>query len=217
MMFLVRIALRRPYTFICVAILIFLAGVAAILTMVIDIFPDIPIPVVTVVWTFNGMPPAEIAQRVGTVAERSYSTAVNNIEHIESQSMTGVTVIRVYLQPGADVPTGVAQLTAMSQTLLRGLPPGIQPPIILQFNATDVPLIQIGVGSQTLGLAQLYDYASNFVRLSLATIQGATVPFANGGIPLQVMVDLNLPKMYARGISPSDVSTAVNVQNVILP
>jgi multidrug efflux pump subunit AcrB len=217
MMWLVRVALRRPYTFVCGAILVLIAGLVSIASMAIDIFPDIPIPVVTVVWTFNGMSPNEIAQRVGTVAERAYATTVNDVEHIESQSLTGVTVIKVYFQPSADLPTGVSQLTATSQTLLRGLPTGIEPPIIIRFNATDVPLIQVGVGSQTLPLAEVNDYASNFVRTPLVTIEGATIPYASGGIPQQVNVDLDPVRLYAKGISPSDVSTAVNAQNVILP
>ncbi len=217
MMWLVRIALRRPYTFVSGAILVLIAGLVAIAKMAVDIFPDIPIPVVTVVWTYSGMSPDEIAQRVATVTERAYSTTVNDVEHIESQSLIGVTVVKVYFQPDADLPTGVAQLAAISQSILRTLPPGMQPPVIIRFNATDVPLIQVGVASETLTLAQLYDYASNFVRTPLATIQGATVPYASGGIPRQVNVDLDPVRLYAKGISPSDVSAAVNAQNVILP
>ena len=217
MMWLVRIALARPYTFVCAALFILIAGLLAIATTAVDIFPPIPIPVVTVVWTFAGMSPDEIAQRVATVTERAYSTTVNDVEHIESQSLNGVTVIKVFFQPTADLPTGVAQLAAISQSVLRGLPPGIQPPIIIRFNATDVPLIQVGVESASLGLSELYDYASNFVRTPLATIQGATVPFASGGIPLLVNVDLDPARLFAKGISASDVSAAVNAQNVILP
>jgi multidrug efflux pump subunit AcrB len=217
MMWLVRIALRRPYTFVSGAILVLIAGLVAIAAMAVDIFPDIPIPVVTVVWTYTGMSADEIAQRVATVTERAYSTTVNDVEHIESQSLNGVTVIKVYFQPDADLPTGVAQLSAISQSILRTLPPGMQPPIIIRFNATDVPLIQVGVESQSLSLSQLNDYATNFVRLPLATIQGATVPYAAGGAPRQVSVDLDPVRLYAKGISPSDVSAAVNAQNVILP
>src|SRR4051794_35655307 len=217
MMWLVRIALERPYTFVCGAILVLIGGLVSIAAMAVDIFPNIPIPVVTVVWTFNGMAPNDIAQRVATVTERAYSTTTNDVEHIESQSMTGVSVIKVYFQPNADIPTGVAQIAAISQSVIRNLPPGIQPPIIIRFNATDVPLIQVGVGSPTLSLADVNDYASNFVRLPLATIQGATVPYASGGVPRQVNVDLDPVRMYAKGISASDVSSAVNAQNVILP
>jgi multidrug efflux pump subunit AcrB len=217
MMWLVRIALRRPYTFVCGAILVLIGGLVAILSMPIDIFPAIPIPVVTVVWIYQGMAPEEMEQRIVTILERSYSTAVNDIEHIESQSLSGIAVIKIYFQPGADVPTGVAQITAASQSNTRILPPGITPPIILRFNATDVPILQIGIGSDSMSSAELNDYVSNFVRTPLATAQGASIPAPYGGTPRQVSVDIDLARLYAKGLSPTDVSTAINAQNVILP
>ena len=217
MMWLVRIALRRPYTFVCGAILVLIGGLVAILHMPIDIFPAIPIPVVTVVWIYQGMAPEEMEQRIVTILERSYSTAVNDIEHIESQSLSGIAVIKIYFQPGADVPTGVAQITAASQSNTRILPPGITPPIILRFNATDVPILQIGIGSDSMSSAELNDYVSNFVRTPLATAQGASIPSPYGGTPRQVSVDIDLARLYAKGLSPTDVSTAINAQNVILP
>jgi multidrug efflux pump subunit AcrB len=217
MMALVRIALRRPYTFVAGAILILIAGLVAIKSMAVDIFPTISIPVVTVIWTFNGMAPEEMEQRVVTILERSYSAFVSDVEHIESQSMNGVGVIKIYFQPTADIPTGVAQITAASQSNVRTLPPGITPPIIVRFNATDVPILQIGVGSSTMSPTALGDYVGNFMRTPLATVPGATLPSPYGGAPRLINVDLDLGSMYSKGVSPSDVSTAINAQNVILP
>ncbi|MFL5401720.1 MAG: efflux RND transporter permease subunit [Gemmatimonadales bacterium] len=217
MMGLVRIALRRPYTFVAGAILILIVGLVAIRNMAVDIFPTISIPVVTVIWTFNGMSPEEMEQRIVTTLERSYSAFVNDVEHIESQSMNGVAVIKVYFQPTADIPTGVAQITAASQSNIRSLPPGITPPIIVRLNATDVPILQIGVGSSTMSSAELGDYVGNFLRTPLATVPGATLPSPYGGAPRLINVDIDPSQLYAKGLSPSDVSDAINAQNVILP
>src|SRR6266852_6277489 len=217
MMWIVRVALRRPYTFVCGAILIFLGGLVAIASTPVDIFPTIPLPVATVIWQYQGMSPQEMEQRVVTVVEQSYSATVNNIEHIESQSLDGVGIIKVFFQPTADVATGMAQLTASSQSNTRVLPPGITPPIILRFNATDVPILQIGVGSSTMSQANLNDYVSNFVRTPLATAPGATIPYPYGGAPRLINVDIDLTRLYAKGLSPADVSAAVTAQNVILP
>src|SRR5467141_107935 len=217
MMWLVRVALRRPYTFISVAILVLIGGVLAILTTPVDIFPTIPIPVVTVSWQYQGMAPVEMEQRITTVLERSYSAGVNGIEHIESQSLDGLSVIKVFFQPTADVATGIAELTAASQSNTRTLPPGITPPIILRFNATDVPILQIGIGSDSMSSAQLNDYVGNFLRTPLATAPGAVLPPPFGGVPRLINVDIDLARLYAKGLSPSDVSTAINAQNVILP
>jgi multidrug efflux pump subunit AcrB len=217
MMWLVRVALRRPYTFVCGAILVLIGGVVAILSMPVDIFPAIPIPVVTVIWQYQGMGPEEMEQRIVTTLERSYSAGVNGIEHIESQSLDGIGVIKVFFQPTADIPTGVAQITAASQSNTRTLPPGITPPIILQFNATDVPILQIGIGSSAMSQAELNDYVSNFVRTPLATVQGAVIPSPYGGVPRLINVDIDLGRLYAKGLSPADVSAAINAQNVILP
>ena len=217
MMWLVRVALRRPYTFISGAILLIIAGLTAIMNTAVDIFPEIPLPVATVIWQYNGMSPEEMEQRIVTIVERAYSVTVNDIEHIESQSLTGVAVIKVFFQPNADVATGVAQLTAASQSNTRVLPPGITPPIILRFNATDVPVLQIGIGSDSMTTAQLNDYVLNTVRPPLASAQGAAIPYPYGGAPRVINVDLDLARLYAKGVSPSDVSTAVNAQNVILP
>src|SRR5467141_903168 len=217
MMWIVRIALRRPYTFVCGAILVFIGGIVAIASMPVDIFPAIPLPVATVIWQYQGMSPEEMEQRVVTIVERSYSATVNDIEHIESQSLDGVAVIKVFFQPTADVATGIAQITAASQSNTRILPPGITPPIILRFNATDVPILQVGIGSDSMSSAQLNDYVSNFVRTPLATAPGATIPAPYGGVPRLINVDIDLARLYAKGLSPSDVSTAINAENVILP
>jgi multidrug efflux pump subunit AcrB len=217
MMWLVRVALRRPYTFVSGAILVLIGGVVAIMTMPVDIFPAIPLPVATVIWQYSGMSPVEMEERIVTTVERSYSVTVNDIEHIESQSLTGVAVIKIFFQPTADVATGVAQLVAASQSNIRTLPPGITPPIILRFNATDVPVLQIGVGSTTMSSAQLNDYTLNVIRPPLASAQGASIPYPYGGAPRVINVDLDLARLYAKGLSPSDVSAAVNAQNVILP
>src|SRR5438876_30812 len=217
MMWIVRVALRRPYTFISGAILVLIAGLVAIMTTPVDIFPAIPLPVATVIWQYNGMSPEEMEERIVSIVERSYSVTVNDIEHIESQSLTGVAVIKVFFQPTADVATGVAQLTAASQSNTRTLPPGTTPPIILRFNATDVPVLQIGVGSSTMSSAELNDYVLNVVRPPLASAQGASIPYPYGGAPRVINVDLDLARLYAKGLSPSDVSAAVNAENVILP
>src|SRR5882724_1138245 len=197
MMWIVRVALRRPYTFVCGAILVLIGGLVAILTTPVDIFPAIPLPVATVIWLFNGMSPEEMEERIVTIVERSYSVTVNDIEHIESQSLNGVAVIKVYFQPTADVATGVAQLTAASQSNIRTLPPGITPPIILRFNATDVPILQIGIGSDSMSSAQLNDYVGNFVRTPLATARGAVLPPPFGGVPRLINVDIDLSRLYA--------------------
>src|SRR5665213_36120 len=216
-MWIVKLALRRPYTFVVVSILIALFGIVASLRMRTDIFPEIDIPLVTVVWQYAGMPPEEIERRIVTSAERYYSATVGGIEHMESQSINGVGLIKIYFQPGANIPTAVAEITSASQTATKRLPPGIQPPIIVQFNATDVPVLQIGVDSKTLSETQLYDLTTNTVRIKLATVQGTSLPAPYGGKARQIMVDLNPEALYAKDVSPSDVSNAINAQNLILP
>ncbi|MGI8509490.1 MAG: efflux RND transporter permease subunit [Gemmatimonadaceae bacterium] len=216
-MWIVKLALRRPYTFVVVSILIAIFGVAAAFSMPTDIFPVIDIPLVTAVWQYRGMAPQEMERRVVGQAERFYSTTVSDIEHIESQSINGVGVIKIYFQPGANIPSAIAQITSASQTAVKNMPPGIQPPIILRFNATDVPVLQVGVDSKTMSETQLYDLATNTMRLQLATVRGASMPLPYGGKARQIMVDLNPAALYARGISPSDVSNAINAQSLVLP
>jgi multidrug efflux pump subunit AcrB len=216
-MWIVRLALRRPYSFTVMAILIVLVGVVTITRMSTDIFPNINIPVVSVIWSYAGVAPEEMEKRFVTVSERAMTTTVNDIEHIESQSYNGVSVIKVYFHEGAKVEAGVAQITSIMQTLLRIMPPGTTPPLIIQYSASNVPILQLGLTGKGLSEQQLYDLGLNFIRTQLATIQGAQVPLPYGGKSRQVMVDIDPQKLYGKGLSPADVSNAVNAQNVILP
>src|SRR5215813_13619135 len=216
-MWIVRLALRRPYTFVVMALVILLLGVVTIRRMSTDIFPEINIPVVSIIWSFAGMSPEDMERRIVTITERAMTTAVNDIEHIESQSMQGVGVVKVFFHPGAKIEAAVAQTTSITQTILRVLPPGIQPPLIIRYSASNVPILQLGVGSKSLSAQQLYDLGLNFVRTQLATIQGASLPAPYGGKPRQIMVDLDLQALQAKGLSALDVSTAINAQNLLLP
>jgi multidrug efflux pump subunit AcrB len=216
-MWIVRLALRRPYTFTVMAILIVLMGIVTISRMATDIFPNIDIPVVSVIWSYAGVAPEEMEKRFVTVCERAMTTTVNDIEHIESQSYNGVSVIKVFFHEGAKVEAGVAQITSICQTLLRIMPPGTTPPLIIQYSASNVPILQVGLSSKTLSEQQLYDLGLNFIRTQLATVQGAQVPLPYGGKSRQIMVDIDPAKLYGKGLSPVDVSNAINVQNVILP
>ena len=216
-MWIVILALRRPYTFTVMAMLIILLGVVTVLRMPTDIFPSINIPVVSIIWAYPGVAAEEMEKRFVTVCERGLTTTVNNIEHIESQSYNGVAVIKVFFHEGSKVEAGVAQVTAICQTLLRIMPPGTTPPMVIQYSASNVPILQVGISSKSLSEQQLYDYGLNFIRTQLATVQGAQVPMPYGGKSRQVMVDIDLQKLYAKGLSPADVSNALNAQNVILP
>jgi multidrug efflux pump subunit AcrB len=216
-MWIVRLAIRRPYTFVVLAMLIVVMAVVSVRRMSTDIFPEINIPVVTVVWQYSGMPADEIERRLLLINERVLTTAVNDIEHIESQSMFGVGVIRIYFHPGAKIESAVAQVTATSQAVLKVMPPGATPPFIVQYSATSVPIVQIAVSSDTLTEQQIYDYASNFIIQRLGTVQGARVPQPWGGKWPQVMIDLDQDELYARGLSPQDINAAIQSQNLIIP
>src|SRR5947207_5716155 len=216
-MWIVQLALKRTYTFVVVALLIAVLGAVSIYRMSTDIFPNIDIPVVSVVWQFTGMPADEIETRIIFVNERVLTASVNGIEHIESQSLDGVGVIRIYFQPGASIAEAEAQVTATCQTLLKVMPPGITPPYIVRYSATSVPILQIAVSSDTLTEQQIFDYAQNFIIQQLGTVQGARVPQPWGGKQRQVMVDLDQDRLYALGLSPNDVSTAIGNQNLIIP
>ena len=216
-MWIVRLALRRPYTFVVMAVLILVLGVVSIETMSTDIFPTIDIPVVTVVWNYSGTSPEEMERRFTTISERAMTTTVNDIEHIESQSVSGISIIKVFFQPGAKIEAAVAQVSSVNQTILRILPPGTTPPFVLQFSASNVPILQAALSSSTLSEADLYDLGVNFVRTQLATVQGAQVPAPYGGKARQVMVDLDLGQLYSKGLSPTDVVNALTAQNLILP
>jgi len=214
---IVKLALRRPYTFVAAAILIAILGGIAISRMPADILPDIDIPVVSAIWQYKGLSADEMEKRITTPSERSFTTTVNDIEHIESQSLTGLGVIKVFFHPGTPVDAAVAQMTAISQTVTRQMPPGITPPLIIRFNASSVPILQLGLGGRGLSEQALYDLAANFLRTQLATVQGASVLQPAGGKARQIMVDLDPRALYAQGLAPSDVSAAINVQSPILP
>ena len=216
-MWIVRLALRRPYTFVVMSILIAILGGISILTMPTDIFPNIDIPVVSVIETYPGVSPDEMEKRIVTITERAMTTTVNDIEHIESQSYNGVAVIKVYFQPNVKPELAIAQITSIVQTLLRALPPGIFPPAVVKYNASSVPILQLALNSDTLTEQQLYDYGLNFIRTQLATVQGASVPLPYGGKARQIMVDLDPGKLYSNHLSATDISNAMNLQNLILP
>ena len=216
-MWIVQIALRRPYTFVVMALAILLAGGVAIARMPADIFPDIDIPIVSVVWQFAGLTPETMANIITTRSERGMTTTVNDIEHMESQTMQGVSVIRLYFQPGAKIESAVAQIAAQTTQQVGFMPDGSRPPNVVRYNAASVPILQLGLSSDTLSEQEVYDLGNNFMRTQLATIQGAAIPPPFGGKSRQVMVDLNPDALYARGLSPADVSGALSSQNVIMP
>ncbi|HET9389880.1 MAG TPA: efflux RND transporter permease subunit, partial [Steroidobacteraceae bacterium] len=216
-MWIVKVALQRPYTFIVLAIVIFLGGVFAITRTAVDIFPAIRIPVVASIWNYAGLQPIEMANRIVLGTERGAQTTVNNIEHTESQSLNGISVIKYFFQPGADEVLSYAQITGVSQTQLKNLPPGATPPFILAYDASTVPIIQLALSSESLSEAQIFDLSNSIIRTALATIPGAAMPWPYGGRQRQVQVDLDLPALRARGLSGSDVTAAISSQNLILP
>ncbi len=216
-MWIVRLALRRTYTFVVAALLIVVLGAVSITRMSTDIFPNIDVPVVSVVWSYFGMPADEIETRIVFINERILTASVNGIEHIESQSLAGVGVIRIYFRPGASIAEAEAQVTATCQNILRVMPPGITPPFIVRYSATSVPIVQLAISSDTLTEQQIFDYAQNFINQRLGTVQGARVPQPWGGRERQIMVSLDPDALYAQGVSPSDVSAAISTQNLIIP
>jgi multidrug efflux pump subunit AcrB len=216
-MWIVRLALRRPYTTLCMALLMLLVGVFAALSMSTDIFPTTNIPIVSVVWSYNGLQATQMAGRIITISERAYTTGVADIEHIESESLDGIAVIRVYIQPTGNVSAAIAQITSTSQAILRQCPPGTTPPYVIQYSATDVPILEVGITSQTESEQELNDNGNNFVRPFFVTAQGANLPPVFGGPPKQVNVDLDPELLLEKGLSPIDVSNAINAQNIILP
>ena len=216
-MWIVRLALRRPYTFVVLSILLFVLGIGSAVVAPKDIFPYIDIPVVTIVWTYNGLPPNEMEGRIVTVCERALTTTVNDIEHSESESYQGVSVIRVYFQPTVKVELAVSQITSIVQTILRVLPPGAFAPAILKYDASSVPIVQLALGGEGLSEEDLYDLGLSFIRPRLATVKGASIPLPYGGKVRQIMVDTDPNLMYAKHLSATDVSLAINQQNLILP
>src|ERR1051325_2215998 len=216
-MWIVRLALRRPYTFVVGALVLLLLTPFVLWRTPTDIFPSINIPVVSVIWQYAGLNAQEMEQRIIYNHERSLSATVNDIEHIESNAYNGVGVIKVFLQPGASVDAGVAQITAIAQTILRQLPPGITPPLVIRYNASTVPILQYSITSRTLSEQELYDLSQNQIRVGLATVRGAAVPWPYGGRTRIVSVDLDLAALRSKNLSAQDVVNAINAQNLIFP
>ena len=217
MLAIVRVALNRPYTFVVLAILIVISGVLAAFTTPTDIFPGIRIPVISVVWTYTGLPPDDMSGRVVYYYERTLTTQVNDIQHMESQSLPGYGVVKIFFQPNVNISSALAQVTAASQTVLKLLPPGITPPYVLSYNASSVPILQLALSSKTVAQTKLFDLAQNFIRPQLATVAGAAIPSPYGGKVRQVQVDLNMQALQAHSLSPMDVVNAISEQNLILP
>jgi multidrug efflux pump subunit AcrB len=216
-MWIVRLALRRPYTFVVASIILLILGPVSILRTPTDIFPNIDIPVISVLWNYTGLSPEEMSNRIVYQYERVLTTTVNNIEHIESQSLNGIGVVKIFFHPGVQIGNAVAQVTAVSQTLLRQLPPGTTPPLIIQYNASSVPILQLALSGQGLSEQQLGDIGLNFIRTGLITVPGAAIPYPYGGKQRQVQVDLNTTELQSKGLSPTDVVNTISNQNLILP
>ena len=216
-MWIVRIALSRPYTFVVLALLLLILGPLTIMRTPKDIFPTINIPVVGVVWSFSGLPPDQMSNYMVSGFERALTTTVNDIEHIESQTLTGVAVIKIYFQPNTNIDVALSQVTAISQTLLKSMPPGSTPPLVLSYNASSVPIMQLALSSQQLSEQELFDAGNNFIRTQLATVQGAALPFPYGGKVRQILVDLDQNRLQALGLSAQDVNAAIGAQNLIIP
>src|SRR6267142_627448 len=214
-MWIVRLALRRPYTFVVASMLIAVLGLLSIVSMPTDIFPSIDIPVISVIWSYGGLSATEMQERITTVVERAMTTTVSNIEHLESESVRGNSVIKLYFQPGADINAAIAQVTAICQTLLKPLPTGITPPLILQYNAADVPVLMLSLGSDELSEQEISDLGNSFIRTQLVTVPGAAVPQPYGGKSRVVNIDLDPDALYAHSLSPADISNAVLAQNIV--
>src|SRR5882757_8309026 len=216
-MWLIRIALQRPYTFVVMAMVIALGGGMAIRKTPTDIFPNIDIPVVSVIWNYGGLPPVEMEKRIVSNFERFLTTIVSDIDHIETQALTGISVTKIFLQEGANVDQAIAQTTAIAQTAVRSMPPGAIPPLIMRYSATSVPIMMLAMESDTLSEQQLFDYGVNFVRSEIATIPGAQIPYPYGGKQRFIMVDIDPQRLHANDLSPRDIQDALGKQNVILP
>jgi multidrug efflux pump subunit AcrB len=216
-MWIVQLALRRPYTFIVLAVAILIVGVLAIVRTPVDVFPNINLPVVSIIWNYTGLSAEEMAGRIVTSTERSLTTTVDDIQHVESQSLRGVAVVKIFFQPTASMEKAIAQVTAISQTQLRQLPQGTTPPLVIAYSASSVPILQLALSGKGLSEQQLNDYALNSIRTQLVTVPGASVPYPYGGKQRQVQVDLNPVALQAQGLGPLDVVNAISAQNLILP
>src|ERR1700752_4398885 len=216
-MWIVKLALRRPYTFTVLALLILILGPIVILRTPTDVFPEINIPVVSIVWNYTGLSSEDMGNRITSVTERALTTLVDDIEHIESQSLNGIAVVKVFFQPHANIEKAIAQVTAISQTQLRQLPPGTTPPLVITYSASTVPILQLALSGHELSEQQLFDSGVNFIRTRLITVPGAAIPYPYGGKQRQVQVDLNTAALQSKGLSPLDVVSAISAQNLILP
>src|SRR6478672_2316332 len=216
-MSMVSLALRRPYTFIVMALLIVLATPLVLRNMATDIFPEINIPVVSIIWNYTGLPAQEMGQRIALQSERSLTTLVSDIEHIESTSLPGIAVIKVFFQPNANLQQAMAQVVAGMQAQVRQLPPGITPPLVIRYSASSIPVVQLALSSASLPEQSVFDAAVNALRPQLVTIPGVAIPFPYGGKVKVISVDLDTQALQSRGLSPADVVNAVNSQNLILP
>src|ERR1700737_3701308 len=216
-MWIVALALRRPYTFVVMALLIIILTPITVIRPPVDIFPEINIPVVSVIWNYTGLAPSEMADRIVANSERGFTVTVNAVEHQESQALNGTAVIKVFFRPSVNISMAVTQVTAICQTVLRGLPAGTTPPLIITYTASSTPIVQLGLSSKTLPEQQLFDLGQNFLRTQLTTVQGAATPYPYGGKPRQVQVDLDSAKLQAYGLAPADIVNAVAAQNLILP
>src|SRR5450631_1985322 len=216
-MWIVALALRRPYTFVVVALLLLILGPIVIYRTPTDIFPNINIPVVSIIWSYAGLSSQDMSNRIVTLTERTLTTTVDDIEHSESQSLNGIAVVKVFFQPNANISKAIAQITAISQTQFRQLPAGTTPPLVITYNASTVPILQLALSGQKLSEQQLFDYGVNFIRTRLVTIPGAAIPYPYGGKQRQVQVDLDTNALQAKGLSPNDVVNTISAQSIILP
>src|ERR1700721_716683 len=216
-MWIVRLALRRPYTFVVAAILLLILGPVAILRTPTDIFPNINIPVVSVIWNYGGLEPEEMSNRITYIYERVLTTTVNDIEHIESQSFNGIGITKVFFHPGVQIGNAVAQVTAISQTIVRQFPLGTTPPLVIQYNASTVPILHVALSGKGLNEQQLFDVGVNFIRTGLITVPGVAIPYPYGGKQRQIQIDLNTAQLQSKGLSPNDVVNTITNQNLILP
>src|SRR3981081_4127529 len=216
-MWIVRLALRRPYTFVVMALLILILGPLAIYSTPTDIFPNIDIPIVSVIWTYTGLSADEMSTRIIGGYERGLTATVNDIEHIESTSLNGVGVVKVYFHPNVRIDMAMTQVSALAQAALRPAPPGTTPPFIITYNASSVPILQLALSGENLSEQQLNDLGANFIRSQLATVQGAVLPNPYGGKQRQVHVDLDIADTQAKGLSPNDVVRAIGSHNLNMP
>jgi multidrug efflux pump subunit AcrB len=217
LMWIVRFALQKPYTFVIVAVLIAIFGFAAIATTPTDILPEINIPIVSVIWSYSGMDSDDMSKRIVGVCERALPTTVNGIQYTESRSYDGVGVIKIHFQPNVQIDLAIAQVTALAQSLLRLMPAGILPPYVLKYDASSVPIVQVSLGGKGLSQTELYDLGQNFIRGQLATINGAAVPLPYGGEQRSIMVDVEPIQLLANHLTASDLSLALNNQNLVTP